>query len=63
MTPIRCAYCKRLQRKDQLVETQTGKGICFDCCEKYNLCEVCGSTTEENFTASGQNHFDEMCFQ
>lgn len=59
----KCAYCKRLKRADQLMETQSGKLICVMCAEEFHMCEVCGATTKENYSPHGLVHFDDMCFQ
>lgn len=58
-----CAYCKRLQRMNQMMETQSGEMICVLCAEEYHMCEICGSTSKENFSPSGQLHYEDTCFQ
>lgn len=61
MEPLHCAYCSRYKRPDQLMETHSHKLICVLCAEEFNMCEVCGSTTKENFSAAGQIHYEPTC--
>lgn len=58
-----CVCCKRFRRPGQLWPARSGIIMCYDCADKFDGCEICGSTAFENMTRQGQLHFEDDCFK